>query len=392
MRTILSGKMPLFKMNFLMYSKRMKFLVSFQLFLQIVTLHASAGFLLKNKTVPEGPVSVFVKQEFIRPSGEEFIFQTGAVSRMVFVIENISDDFIVIRNFAIQGQLPDIYGWYCSVYGGAEHMPLEDIWSYSELEQRLSEPIFAKGVIYPGGKLDVTRHVILRENKISIELAYHKISRKDAQRFLYFYFPEKESFSAHRKYKHYNNMNSIPVEEIDWEMVVFPGAEKIPVEKKVLLCDVSLKDPEFSLKNAEKGVGFKAEAFVYWKQQEAWVIGKDRERFLISQDKITKLPEIDLLSFVIIESSYKTTNFILPMTGYDRFNAVQPKIEGPGYFNPGITPLKNDKILPLFEFAKEKGDSVSVLAYDPTGLGKRFYLLVGDFDEKKRRDIVIKKW
>ncbi|MBW2181943.1 MAG: hypothetical protein JRG81_16475, partial [Deltaproteobacteria bacterium] len=53
--------------------------------------------------------------------------------------------------------------------------------------------------------------------------------------------------------------------------------------------------------------------------------------------------------------------------------------------------LKDDEILSLFKFAREKGDSISVFAYDPTGLGKRYYLLVGDFNEKKRRDIVGKK-
>lgn len=389
--TIPNGIMSGFKRNVVMYSKSMIFLVLFLLFLHIVTPQASAGVLFKNKEVHEGPLSVFVKQDFTRPPVEEYFFQKGAVCRMVFAIENISDDFIVIRNVAIQDQLPDIYRWYGSMYGGAEYMPLEDTWSYSELEQRLSEPFFAKGVIYPGGKIDVTRHVILRENKIILALTYQKLSGKDAQHFLYFYFRGKEEFSANRKYKHCNNINSLPVDDIDWGGVVFPEAEKIPFERQMASCEVSLREPEFSLKNAEKRIGLEADSFVYWKGKKSWVIGKERDRYLISSDTIKKLPEIDLLSFIIIESSYNTTNFILPMSGYDRFKAVQPTIEGPGYFNPGITPLKNDDILPLFEFAREKGDPVSVLAYDSTGLGKRFYLLVGDFDENKRRDIVRKK-
>jgi len=364
------------------------------MFFQASNQQASDGFLLKNKKVPEGPLSVFVKQESTRPPGEEHFFQKGAVSRLVFTIENISDNFIIIRNFAISDQLLDIYRWYGSVYGGAEYMPLEDVWIFSEHEQRLSEPLFAMGVIYPGGKLNVTRYVILIENKINISLSYQKLSKEEAERSLYFNLRGKEEFGSHRKYEHCKNIDSIPVKDIDWEMVVFPEANKVSFERQVYSCQVSLRDPEYSLKKAEDRIGLKAETFVYWKRQDAWVIENNRNRYMISQNNIIKLPEIDLLSFIIIESAYKTTNFILPMSGsgYDQFNAVQPKMEGPGYFNPGITPMKDNEILSLFKFAREKGDSVSVFAYDSTGLGKRYYLLVGDFNEKKRRDIVGKKW
>lgn len=377
--------------KFLMLRTVIKLIMLLLMFVQVSNLQASGGFLLKNKNVCEGPLSVFVKQESTRPPGEEHFFQKGAVSRLVFTIENISDNFMIIRNFGIQDQLPDIYRWYGSVYGGAEYMHLEDVWIFSELEHRLSEPLFTMGVIYPGGKLNVTRYVILRENKINIMLRYQKLSKEEAERSLYFNLRGKEEFGAHRKYEHCKNIDSIPVEDIDWDTAVFPEAHKILIEKQVYSCHVSLRDPEFSLKNAEDRIGLKAETFVYWKRQRAWVIENDRNRYMISQDEILKLPEIDLLSFIIIESAYKTTNFILPMSGYDQFNAVQPKMEGPGYFNPGITPLKDDEILSLFKFAREKGDSISVFAYDPTGLGKRYYLLVGDFNEKKRRDIVGKK-
>lgn len=369
----------------------MKLVLLLLMFMQVSNPQAFGGFLLKDKKIPEGPLSVYVKQEFTRPPGEEHFFQKGAVSRVVFAIENISEDFIVIRDVAIQNQLPDIYRWYGSVYGGAEYMPLEDIWVFSELEQRLSEPVFAKGVIYPGGKLNVTRYAILRENKINITLTYQKLSKKEGKRSLYFYFRGKNEFDTHRKYKRCKKINSIPVEDIDWEMIIFPEAHKVSFEKQLYSCHVSLRGPEFNLKDAEDRIGLKADTFVYWKQQRAWIIGKDKDQFIIFQDKIRKLPEIDLLSFIIIESAFKTTNFILPMSGYDQFNAIRPKIEGPGYFNPGITPVKDDELLSLFMFAREKGDAISVLAYDPTGLGKRYYLLVGDFNEKKRRDIVGKK-
>jgi hypothetical protein len=310
---------------------------------------------------------------------------------LVFTIENNSDDFIVIRNFNIQHQLPDIYRWYGSVYGGTEYMPLEDMWVFSELEQRLSEPIFAKGVIYPGGKLNIVRHVILKENLINIILMYQRLPKEQAKKSLYFSFQGNEKFTAYRIYEHYKSANSVSVENIDWEMIVFPEAHKIPFEKQVHPCKVSLKENGFNLKDAEDKIGLTAETFVFWKRQAAWIIKKDNDHYLVRHDNVIKLPEIDLMAFVVIESSYKTINFILPMSGYGKFNAVQPKIEGPGYFNPGVTPLKDNEILSLFEFAREKGDAVSVLAYDPTGLGKRYYILVGDFEEKKRRGMVGKK-
>ena len=80
-------------------------------------------------------------------------------------------------------------------------------------------------------------------------------------------------------------------------------------------------------------------------------------------------------------------DFILPLSGYENFAPQKPSINEAGYFSPGVTKITHKDILKLFTFAREKGDAVTIFPYDPTGLGISYYLLVGDFDEKRRREI-----
>lgn len=355
------------------------------LILCLIAGEAFGGFLSRGRNINEDSLSVYIKQEAAQSPHP---FRRGAVSRMVFTVENAGDDFIIVRNFKIQDQLPDIYRWYGAVYGGTEYMPLEDAWVFSELEQRLSEPVFATGVIYPGGKLDVTRYLILRDAPIGIELTYQKVTKKDSSGLLYFYFRGNDELGSCQKYKRLPHPDVIPVDAIDWERVIFPEADSVPLKQQRFYSRIRLEEHPFRLKDAEKKAGMKAESYVYWERQQAWIIGKDKKMYRVSSKEVMPLPEIDPLIFVIMASAYKTIDVILPMTGYDGFHAIQPKVEGPGYFNPGITPLPEDEMLSLFNIAREKGDSISALAYDSTGLGKRFYLLVGRFDEKKRRDVI----
>jgi len=87
----------------------------------------------------------------------------------------------------------------------------------------------------------------------------------------------------------------------------------------------------------------------------------------------------------VIASSYRVVDSILPLSGYEEFDAQLPTIGPVGYFDPGVTKIDHADMPRLLEFARDRGDEVTVLPYDANGLGMRFYLLVGEFDAEARR-------
>lgn len=330
---------------------------------------------------------VFAEQEKTRPPGKEYFFVKGAVSRLVFVIENKGSDFVVIRSFSIEGQLPDIKRWYGSVYGSLKYRSIQDIWSYNQMDQCFSRPVCSTGVIPPGGKKKVVRWAVVQEKEIAARIMYQRLSKNEAAQLFYLYFNKEQWSGFKRNFKRLKNIDSLNIANVDWSLVVFPGANTVPYCNERISCPVSIKNPEFSLKMAQNKISENVKSAIFWKEKNAWIIQADDGIFLVSSEKILKLPQMDLLSFVIISSHHRRTDFILPLKGYQKFGAKKPCIEGPGYFNPGVTRIEHDNLIPLFEFIKKKGDSITILVYDPNGLGQRFYLLVGTFDEALRRRI-----
>ncbi len=78
-------------------------------------------------------------------------------------------------------------------------------------------------------------------------------------------------------------------------------------------------------------------------------------------------------------------DMVLPLAGYQRFRACPPRLEGPGYFEPGTTAVVTRVVPVVLEVARRKGDPFHVVTLNPNGLGARHYLVVGDFDLAIRR-------
>lgn len=340
-----------------------------------------------DKKAVDDPLFVYIHQEMVRPPGDMYLFQRGAPSRITFVIKNRSDKFIVVRNVNVIDQLPDIERWYGASYGSLEYRPLEDIWIHNELIQILSRPICTKGVIPPGGSLKAVRWGVLKKDQTDLEITYQGLSREEVQKNMYFFIHRKEEASPFKRiYRRPQEIHSLLKAEVDWSLVIFPQADRFQSHKQKLSCKVTLREPDFGLDEAKSKIEGQVSDFIFWKNRNSWVLNTEKGSFLVEKDRISSLPEIDLLAFILLESS-KEAHFILPLEGYEPFNPQKPKIEGPGYFNPGITPIPKERILHLFEHAKVRGDTISVFPYDPQGLGGQFYLLVGVFDERLRRDL-----
>jgi len=312
-----------------------------------------------------GPLSVLVKQEMTRPPGQEYLFLQGAPARVIFLLKNTSDDFIVVRSVSIPGQLPDTDKWYGPQYGSTNYRELDDTWEYNEMDQMLSDPVFAFGVIGPGKSLDVLRWCILKERKLPVKIAYQRLTKTQAGKSLYFHTYREGEFSLKRKFEKCSDIDALLKTEkkIDWRVVIAPEIKSVPMATQSVECSVSLREPELSFEQARKSVGDEVSDYVFWPDENMWIIYTEKGAHLVGPEAVTKLPEIDILSFIIITSSYKTVPVIFPLSGYEVFNPQKPNIEGPGYFNPGITQIPKHKLLTLFEHVKEADDAISCLLY-----------------------------
>jgi hypothetical protein len=341
----------------------------------------------------EGPLSILVKQEMTRPPGEEYLFLQGAPARIILLLKNTSDDFIVVRSVSIPGQLPDTDKWYGSQYGSTNYRELDDTWVYNEMQQMLSDPVFAFGVIGPGESLEVLRWCILREKKLPVKIAYQRLTKTQAGKYLYFHTYHEGEFSAKRIFERCSDIDELSSAEkkVDWRVIIAPEIKSVPMITQQALCSVSLRESDFSFEQARKSIGSEASDYVFWPDENMWIISAEKGAYLVGPEVVTELPRIDLLSFIIIASSNETVPVIFPLSGYEVFNPQKPHIEGPGYFNPGVTQLPKHKLSTFFEGVKKAGDAISVLHYNPDGLGVQRYLLVGEFNETVRRNLARKK-
>lgn len=327
-------------------------------------------------------LSAYVHQEMVRPPGEEHKFIRDGVSRLVFLIENDSEDVVVLRNCSIPGQLPDIDRWHGARYGSVEHRPLEDVWWYHEMAQQLSEPVFAMGVIPPGGSLKVARWAILRDPHVTLDVAYHRLTPEQARRYLYVETVRDDSIGSNRVFKHPQEIShaAAPTRDTHWHVVIFPEADTLEIGSQTLTCPVTLREPPVDIAAAQAIVGEPIVDSVYGPRRQAWVVQTVQSMCLVVEDTFTPLPTMDLLPFVVIEAAYRTVPFLLPEKGYDRFKSEEEDEED-RFADAGVTQVPHSAVRDLLARAREHGHRITVRAHDPTGLGARFCLKVGNGHE-----------
>jgi hypothetical protein len=324
-----------------------------------------------------GPLSAHVRQEMVRPPGDENKFVRHGVSRLVFMIENDTNDVIVLRDCTIPGQLPDIDRWHGARYGSVDHRPLEDVWRYSEMAQQLSMPVFAMGIIPPAGNLKVTRWAILREDHVALEIAYHRLTPAQARQHLYVE-TARDTMIMDRVFKHPQELPGPSDEglQVNWRVVIFPEAETLDIHSQTLTRPVSLREPPVGMETIQTLVAGPIRDSVYCRRQQAWAVKTPQAMYLLAGRERIALPEMDILAFVIIDSSYRTVPFILPATGYNDFASYRKEKEDNRFDDGGVTPIPHDAVRQLLECIRDNGHRIAVEAIDPTGLGRRFCLVV----------------
>jgi hypothetical protein len=336
------------------------------------------GLCITSCTTPAAPpLSAHVRQEMVRPPGDENKFVRHGVARLVFMIENDSNDVIILRGCSVPGQLPDIDRWHGARYGSVQHRPLEDVWHYSEMAQQLSMPVFAMGAIQPCGNLKVTRWAILKEGHVELEIAYHRLTPTQARQHLYVE-TAREEMIMDRVFKHPQELPSLSDEgpQVNWRAVIFPEADTLDIQTQTITCPVSLREPPIGIETVQAVAGEPILDSVYCERLKAWVVRTAQSMFLVANDRRITLPETDLLAFIVIDSSYRTVPFILPTSGYDDFASYRQEKQDNRFDDGGVTPIPHDVARRLLECIRDNGHHIAVEAIDPTGLGLRFCLVV----------------
>ncbi|MFC1884804.1 hypothetical protein ACFL2O_08540 [Thermodesulfobacteriota bacterium] len=337
----------------------------------------------------EAPLYIHIKPDVKEGTEGHKAFLKRTPERVTFVLENRSDDFLVLRKFEIKDQLPDIERWVGPLYGSVEYSREKDVFFYNFVEQCLSEPVFSMGLIKPNGKIEISRNVVFKHNKIDFQIYFQRLILEDAKKSLYFNFPDEPELGPRKIFRSIDDLegllNSNRTDSADWSRVIFKGQKEIPFLRQGTDCTVTLKEPELSLEKVLDKGNMRVFDYIFWKTKKSWVLKGENAVQLAGKDRMIQLGDIDLTVFTLIELSKDKVKCILPLKGYEGFNSKKPKIEGPGYFNPGITLIPKDKISELLQYAERHGDRIKTLVYDPHGLGKRFYIAVGEFNEEERR-------
>lgn len=314
----------------------------------------------------------------------EDVLLKNAPSHITFTVKNTSAHYIVLRRFEVEQQLPEEERWYGAAYGSVAYRPLEDEYRYYAMHQQLSEPVFAFGVLPPGDEITIERWTVPQDKSVAVIITYQALSADETEKMLYVSSERAMYSGAFATFTH-PKKRALEENDIDWSQVIFPDADQIPVISERHEVECAIAELGFSRAEAERIAGMSSEEALFWPAHNAWVLKKKDEVYYLTRAYHEPFPQMELDVITFCVSREKEVPCILPTEGYSAFNAILPTIEGPGYFNPGITQLKKEKVRTLFQHAYRHRDEVSLFSYDGDGLGRELYLLVGTFDEIKRR-------
>jgi len=167
-------------------------------------------------------------------------------------------------------------------------------------------------------------------------------------------------------------------ERLNFPEVIIPNLNAYPEEKAEFVAPVQFEEREFSLAQAREAAGVREGDYSYWQKAGGWVLQDERRTVLVTPQGVSPLPRCDLRAFDLLDAGREGANFLFPEEGFGELVAVvPPHLEGPGYFDPGFTPVEHAKIPQVLERARELGLPLTVHLIDTDGLGAQNQLVVG---------------
>jgi len=338
-------------------------------------------------------LALSIAKDYDIGSKEEVSFTKAAPTKTIFTITNNSNKFIAIKKLDLKGGVKDMTNWCGSLPGKVNYEPILDVWDYDAMVKSTAQPIFVFGIIPPRKKIKVSYWTYFKESESWFDIEYYILEDDDLFKKFYFSLDEKKWFSYSKRFSHPKSIDSLTMtfDKMGSLQAVSPQLLDLESNKSSLMLSLQVIEPSLSFQEAQEKLNFYKEKrvldYIYWNSEEAWIMQTRAGTYYITKNKHIEIGNVRTEVFLVIESSESMVAVILPLNGYSKFTPQKPTKDEYSYFDPGITLIKKSNILGLIEYANNRGDPISVIPYVDAFSQQDRCLLIGDFQESKRRQV-----
>ncbi len=342
------------------------------------------------KAQPAAPLDISIR---IAPSAAGLV--EGDLAPATVTVRNSSPHVIVMRAFNFPGQLPNLRQWFGGRYGTLTYDQKADKWLFNPLVQQLSVPLFAGAVLFPGDELQQTQTIRLLEPTVRVTVGFNQLSEKAARQNLYFATAGPSSPMGETAY---SRLAPGPIadqarpEPGSVREAVYPAGAEAEVLTQEASLTVQLAPRTPSVKQAAEAVMPEWDRHTYWLGGPGWVLRLGERVTWLSPKGPVDLPACDLLVFDLFDLARpQPVDVLLPLKGFEQdFDVGRPRIEGPGFFNPGYTKVAQADLPRLLARCRQLELPLTAQPVNPTGLGAGNKVVVGKLDLEERRKAITK--
>lgn len=285
--------------------------------------------------------------------------------------ENVSDNYIIIRDIQIKGQIKDATEWYGSIWGRTEYQPVTDLWIHDRSSHMESEQIVAFKIIAPHQKFVFKKWVALQSDIVHINVAYNSLSAGDVKEHVYI----RTGSPLSKPYlNHFERVESNAVinESIKYDYAFLPRIDVFSLQNSSLGLSVKTHGVPDIIETAEFRIKEDVSEYVYWETEEAWVVKGQTQAYYISNAQTIPLGKMDPF-VIVVAAQYFPLIDVLVHKGLPREDLLQNR--GLADFNDAyeVFSLRVDKLLEFAQEIKDKDYALSVVPISDK-LQYRYYI------------------
>lgn len=303
-------------------------------------------------------------------------------------LKNTSENSVfIITGIDLKGQKPDTRNWFAQRYGSVTKSG-DGSYEHHEMNQILSSLPFAEEVLLPHSEVSLGFDVIAWERDIEVSVKTFQVPIEWVSKHCYFHIESNGASELSLSVSKYIRHPTAKLKKgFKYSGKVLVDVNPDIRREKIFFnkIGVPLEEPIFKLSEALKYVDFEPLVYFYWMDREGWYLQRDRKAVFVHKDcSVSPMPVIS--RNVIYEFSPKPYNkyirnnepiaILLPKKGYEILNPIPSHIEGPGYFNPGLTWVHRFDLDAFFELVRKNDDQIVYETINPNGLGAYNYLSV----------------
>jgi hypothetical protein len=300
----------------------------------------------------------------------------GTTCSLLIELENKSKDTVyVVRGVDAKGQAPDTTNWFAGRYGALRKV--DGGYVHNGMQQRLTRLPFAALVVLPGARASHKRKMTVRDKTLSVTVTVQAFPVKWAASNFYFLSPAKKGQQNARYISKSVEDFQKGLPEAKRPVIVSLISIKTTTISVTKSISIPMRPPKFTLVDAIKKAGFKPKTNFYWLKRKGWYLSDSRKAALVT-DRVTPMPHISAEAATELSSRMRDKHLwiLFPDKGYEKLRPLPPYLNGPGYRNPGQTPILSADADALLELVRKNGDRIALERLNPNGLGFANYLAV----------------